>query len=132
MSMTDPIADLLTRIRNASRANHGVCEIPSSKTKIEIVRILKDEGFIEDYEIKAGVPNDILRITLKYSQDKVRVISGIRRISRPGLRVYAKRDEVPRVLGGLGVAIISTSEGLVTDRQARSRGIGGEVVCYVW
>lgn len=130
--LTDPIADMLTRIKNASRARHKVVEMPSSKLKVEIAKILKREGYIEDYEVIASNPYNILKITLRYLPDKRQVIHGLRRISKPGLRVYVKKDEIPRVLGGLGIAIISTSRGLMTDAEARKHGLGGEVICYVW
>lgn len=130
--LTDPIADMLTRIKNANKARHKYVEMPSSKMKVEIAKILKKEGYIEDYEVIASEPYDILRITLRYLPDKSQVIHGVRRISKPGLRVYVKKDEIPKVLGGLGIAIISTSKGLMTDREARKNGLGGEVICYVW
>ena len=132
MSMTDPIADMLTRIRNANSAYKATTTIPSSRKLVEIARILKQEGYINDYNVVAGEPQDSLEITLKYGPKKERTISGIRRISKPGLRVYAKKDELPRVLGGLGVAVISTSHGVMTDRLARKEGVGGEVIAYVW
>ncbi|MDI6713150.1 MAG: 30S ribosomal protein S8 [Anaerosomatales bacterium] len=132
MSMTDPIADMLTRIRNANTAYHSTVEMPSSKKLVEIARILKEEGYIADYVVKPAEPRDVLQITLKYGPKKQRVISGIRRISKPGLRVYAKKDELPRVLGGLGIAVISTSRGVMTDKQARAAGVGGEVIAYIW
>jgi len=131
--MTDPIADMLTRIRNASSVFHETVDVPSSRLKVELARILKEEGFIRDYKlVDENKPQPTLRIFLKYSPNKQRVITGIRRISRPGLRVYAKRDEVPRVLGGLGIAILSTSKGVMSDKEARKAGVGGEVICYVW
>ncbi len=132
MTMTDPIADMLTRVRNANSAFQDSTTMPSSKKLVEIARILKDEGYIEDYSVEEKAPQSSLTITLKYTGRRERTISGIRRISKPGLRVYAKKDELPRVLGGLGVAIISTSSGVMTDRQARKAGVGGEVVAYVW
>jgi len=132
MSMTDPIADMLTRIRNANSAYKATTTIPSSRKLVEIARILKQEGYINDYNVVAGEPQDSLEITLKYGPKKERTISGIRRISKPGLRVYAKKDELPRVLGGLGVAVISTSHGVMTDRLARKEGVGGEVIAYIW
>lgn len=131
MIMTDPIADMLTRIRNAVQARHEVVEIPASKEKIEIAKILKKEGFIVDYSVSADLKKTIT-VTLKYGQNNERVISGLKRISKPGLRVYAKSDSIPRVLNGLGVAIISTSQGLVTDKEARAKHVGGEVIAYVW
>jgi small subunit ribosomal protein S8 len=130
--MTDPIADMLTRVRNANSAFQDSTTMPSSKKLVEIARILKDEGYIEDYSVDAEGPQGSLTVALKYHGRRERTISGIRRISKPGLRVYAKKDELPRVLGGLGVAIISTSKGVMTDRQARKTGVGGEVVAYVW
>lgn len=132
MSMTDPIADMLTRIRNATRAGHDAAVMPSSTQKVAIADILKREGYIEDFAVAGGAQGPELTITLKYGRNREKTIAGIKRISRPGLRVYAKRDSLPRVLGGLGIAIISTSAGLMTDRQAAKRRIGGEVLCYVW
>jgi small subunit ribosomal protein S8 len=132
MSMTDPIADMLTRIRNANSAYKATTTMPSSKKLVEIARILKQEGYIVDYLVVAGEPQDSLEVTLKYGLKKERTISGIRRISKPGLRVYAKKDELPRVLGGLGIAVISTSHGVMTDRRARKEGVGGEVIAYIW
>ena len=126
--MTDPIADMLTRIRNALTVKHEEVEIPNSKIKAEIARILVEEGFIESYKVE---DNKIV-VTLKYGPKNEKVISGIKRISKPGLRVYASKDELPRVLGGLGVAIISTNKGVVTDKEARKLGVGGEVLCFVW
>ena len=132
MSMTDPIADMLTRIRNANSAYKAKTTMPSSKKLVEIARILKQEGYIADYNVVAAEPQDSLEVTLKYGPKKERTISGIRRISKPGLRVYAKKDELPRVLGGLGIAVISTSHGVMTDRLARKEGVGGEVIAYIW
>ncbi|MGI6358992.1 MAG: 30S ribosomal protein S8 [Bacillota bacterium] len=132
MVMTDPIADLLTRIRNANIAYHETLEVPASKMKQSMLQVLKDEGFIRDFEYIEDGKQGILRLQMKYGANKERVISGLKRISRPGLRVYARKDEIPRVLGGLGIAILSTSRGIMTDKQARQAGIGGEVVCYVW
>lgn len=132
MSMTDPIADMLTRIRNASSARHDKVDIPASRIKRSIGQILKEEGFIRDYEFVKEGPQGTLRVYLKYGPNREKVISGIRRISRPGLRVYVKRDDVPKVLGGLGVAILSTPKGIVSDRKARTEGLGGEVLCFVW
>ena len=132
MSMTDPVADMLTRIRNANSAGHAEVSVPASKIKKNIAEILLKEGYIKAYEVVSGDVQDTIVITMKYGQGKTRVISGIKRISKPGLKVYAKKDEVPRVLGGLGIAIISTSNGLITDKEARKLGVGGEVVCYVW
>ncbi len=130
--VTDPIADMLVRIKNASKAKHAYAEMPSSKMKVQIAEILKREGFIEDYQLIESNPFNVLRVKLRYTKDKQQIIKGIRKISKPGLKVYVKKDEVPRVLGGLGIAIISTSKGLLTDREARARGLGGEVICYVW
>ncbi len=130
--MTDPIADMLTRIRNASASRHDTVEIPGSRLKRELARILKEEGYIRDYKWIDDGKQGVLRILLRYGPQKQRVITGIRRISRPGRRVYVGRDEIPRVLGGLGVAVLSTSRGVMTDRQARKEGVGGEVICYVW
>ena len=132
MSMTDPVADMLTRIRNANTAGHAEVDIPASKIKKNIAEILLKEGYIKGYEVVETQPQDLIKIQMKYGAGKQRVISGIKRISKPGLKVYAKKDEVPKVLGGLGIAIISTSSGLITDKQARELGVGGEVVCYVW
>ena len=132
MVMTDPIADMLTRIRNANSVHHDKVEIPGSKIKEAIATILKAEGFIRDFETIADNKQNIIRVSLKYGSNREKVISGIKRISKPGLRVYAKRDQLPRVLGGLGVAIISTSQGMMTDKAARRAGLGGEVVAYVW
>ena len=132
MAMTDPVADMLTRIRNANTAGHAEVEIPASKIKKNIAEILLKEGYIKGFEIVETEPQNIIKIQMKYGPDKKRVISGIKRISKPGLKVYAKKDEVPKVLGGLGIAIISTSNGLLTDKQARELGVGGEVVCMVW
>ncbi|HHY47870.1 MAG TPA: 30S ribosomal protein S8 [Firmicutes bacterium] len=134
MVSTDPIADMLTRIRNAVTANKEVVEVPLSKIKREIARVLKEEGFIRDYELvrsKDG-KQGTLKLYLKYGANKERVINGLKRISKPGIRVYAKKHELPRVLGGLGIAVISTPSGIMTDKQARKRGLGGEVICYVW
>lgn len=132
MSMvTDPIADMLTRIRNSNTVNHETVDIPASKMKKNIAEILLNEGFISKVDLIEDGVQGVLRLTLKYSDDK-KVITGLKRISKPGLRVYAKKDEMPKVLGGLGIAIISTSSGLIVDRKARELGVGGEVVCYVW
>jgi small subunit ribosomal protein S8 len=132
MSMTDPIADMLTRIRNANSAYKASTTMPSSKKLVEIARILKQEGYIASYEVTEGNPQDTLEVTLKYGARKERTITGLRRISKPGLRVYAKKDELPRVLGGLGIAVISTSAGVMTDRDAKKAGVGGEVIAYIW
>jgi small subunit ribosomal protein S8 len=130
--MTDPVADMLTRIRNANTAYSEQLELPSSKLKAALADILKREGYIRDYAVEPTKPQATLRIALKYTRNRERALTGVRRISKPGLRVYAKRHEVPRVLGGLGTAIISTSSGLMTDREARQRGVGGEIIAYVW
>ncbi len=132
MVVNDPIADMLTRIRNANQMRYKEVEVPASKIKIEIARILKEEGFISDYQIKENNVQDIIVLNLKYAQNKERVITGLKRISKPGLRVYAKATDVPKVLNGLGIAIISTSGGVVTDKQAREKSLGGEVLAYVW
>ena len=132
MTMTDPIADMLTRLRNASMAHHDSLALPSSKAKVEIARLLKQEGYVRDYRVEDTKPQPTLHVILKYGPERERTLSGLRRISKPGLRVYVKRHEVPRVLGGLGVAIVSTSAGMMTDREARGQGRGGEVVAYVW
>ncbi len=132
MVVTDPIADFLTRIRNANTVYMEKVEIPASKTKLAMANILKDEGFIKDVEYIEDGKQGVLRLYLKYAGSRERVISGLKRISRPGLRVYARKDELPRVLGGLGIAIVSTSSGLMTDKNARKQGLGGEVLCYVW
>ncbi|MDD3850434.1 MAG: 30S ribosomal protein S8 [Firmicutes bacterium] len=132
MVMTDPIADMLTRIRNANNVKHSKVEIPASNMKKAIARILLDEGFIKGYEVKEDGKQGIIKIELKYAQDQEKVLSGLKRISKPGLRVYVNKDEIPKVLGGLGIAIISTSKGLMTDAQARKESAGGEVICYIW
>ncbi len=132
MSMTDPIADMLTRIRNANSAYKSTTSMPASNKLIQIARVMKEEGYIADYRVIEGEPQNTLEITLKYGARKERTITGLRRISKPGLRVYAKKDELPRVLGGLGIAVISTSAGVMTDRDARKAGVGGEVVAYIW
>jgi small subunit ribosomal protein S8 len=132
--LTDPIADMLTRVRNANTAMHDEVRMPSSKQKVALAKILQQEGYIGGFETAPAStgPGEVLTIKMKYSPDRVRTISGLRRISTPGLRVYRKADSVPRVLGGLGVAVLSTSLGLMTDREARRRKVGGEVLCYVW
>lgn len=130
--MTDPIADMLTRIRNANQMRYKEVEVPASKIKISIAEILKNEGYIADYKIKKNNVQDIIVLNLKYGENKERVITGLKRISKPGLRVYAKAEELPRVLNGLGIAIISTSKGLMVDRQARKESLGGEVLAYIW
>lgn len=132
MVVSDPIADLLTRIRNANMVNHDRIEVPGSKLKKSIVQILKDEGFVRDFEWVENGHQGLIRVFLKYGPNKTKVISGLRRISKPGLRVYAKKDQVPKVLGGLGVAVLSTSRGIMTDKKARQEGVGGEVLCYIW
>ena len=132
MTMTDPIADMLTRIRNASRARHTEVIVPASRTKREIARILKDEGFIADWSEDRDGAKAFLRLTLKYVDGKAPVVSGLKRISKPGLRVYAAKTEIPRVLGGLGIVIVSTSQGIMTGAQARKAELGGEVLAYVW
>ena len=132
MVMTDPIADLLTRIRNANMVRHEKLEVPASKMKKDVADILKREGFIRDVEFIEDNKQGILRIFLKYGANNERVITGIKRISKPGLRVYAKADDVPRVLSGLGIAIVSTSQGVISDKEARAKKIGGEVIAYVW
>jgi len=132
MVMTDPIADFLTRIRNANSVNHEKVEIPASKVKRTLAEILKGEGFIKDFEYIEDGKQGIIRLYLKYGPNKQKVITGIKRISKPGLRVYVKKDQLPRVLGGLGIAVISTSQGIMSDREARKRQLGGEVICYVW
>lgn len=130
MSMSDPIADMLTRIRNANSAYHEKVEMPASTVKAAVLNILKEEGFVKNFE---SVNNGkTLKVTLKYGSNKEKVISGIKRISKPGLRVYAKKEELPRVLGGLGIAVISTSKGVMSDKTARKLGLGGEVIAYVW
>ena len=133
--MTDPIADMLTRLRNANRAFHDEATMPHSKIKAGIAEILKQEGYIAEYRVNEPAEGQVgrtLTVTLKYGEDRARSIAGIRRISKPGLRVYAKATNLPRVLGGLGIAIISTSQGLLTDREAKSKSVGGEVLAYVW
>jgi small subunit ribosomal protein S8 len=134
MTMTDPLADMLTRIRNANLAMHDDVRMPASKLKESLADVLKREGYITDYVIEENdaQPGRTLTIDMKYSPDRRRVISGIKRVSKPGLRVYSQSDSVPRVLGGLGVAVVSTSKGLMSDREARKRRMGGEVLCYVW
>ncbi len=130
--VTDPIADMLTRIRNANTAHHPNVDVPLSRMKRSVAQILKDEGFIRDYEMVSEGPQGTLRITLKYGPEREKVITGLRRISRPGLRVYTSRTEIPRVLGGLGLVIISTSKGIMSGKQAKREGFGGEVLAYVW
>jgi small subunit ribosomal protein S8 len=134
MTMTDPIADMLTRIRNANIAMHDEVRMPSSKLKEALAAVLQAEGYIVGFEVEEnpGKPGQVLRLEMKYSAERLRTISGIKRVSKPGLRVYSKATEVPRVLGGLGVAVLSTSQGLLSDREARKRRVGGEVLCFVW
>ena len=130
--VTDPIADMLTRIRNANAARHAEVRVPASRLKLEIARVLKDEGYIAGYDVEADGTTQTMRIIFKSRPDRTRVISGVKRISRPGLRVYARKTEIPRVLGGLGIAILSTSEGVMSGRQATRQQLGGEVLAYVW
>jgi small subunit ribosomal protein S8 len=130
--LTDPVADMLTRIRNANKALHDHAEMPSSKLKVEIARILKEEGYIRDFRVEEEGTHPKLVIELKYGRSRERVLSGIKRVSKPGRRIYARKDRLPRVLGGMGTAILSTSRGVVTSRTAEIQGIGGEVICFVW
>ena len=132
MVLTDPIADMLTRIRNANTVYREVVEMPASRVKHELALIMKREGYIRDCEVAQVDTQKVLKVTMKYGNNKQRVITGLKRISKPGLRVYVKRDELPRVLNGLGTAIISTSKGMMTDHEARQQGLGGEVICYLW
>ena len=132
MNVSDPIADMLTRVRNASRARHTEVIVPASRTKREIARILKEEGFISDVREERDGPSQLLRLELKYVDGKVPVVSGLKRISKPGLRVYARKTDIPRVLGGLGVVIVSTSKGIMTGTQAKQAELGGEILAYVW
>jgi small subunit ribosomal protein S8 len=133
MAMSDPIADMLTRIRNANTAKHNTVDIPSSRVKVDIANILIKEGYVKSYEILEDGPKKTMRITLKYGRDKnEKVIAGIKRISKPGLRVYASCEDMPKVLGGLGTAIVSTNKGIITDREARTMGVGGEIIAFVW
>lgn len=132
MSLTDPIADMLTRIRNAVRAKKKEVNLPSSRLKVEIARILKEEGYIKNYKVIEDKKQGVLNIVLKYTDDNQSVISGLRRVSKPGCRIYCTRDSIPRVLDGLGVVIISTSRGLLTDKQCQEQGLGGEVLCEIW
>lgn len=132
MNITDPIADMITRIRNANSTNKDIVDIPNSNVKRSIAKVLLEEGFIRDYKIVEKSPQNNLRVYLKYGENQEKVISGLKRISKPGLRVYVKKDEVPRVLGGLGIAVLSTSQGILADKKARSQGVGGEVLCYIW
>lgn len=132
MVVTDPIADMLTRIRNANAMRYKEVEVPASRIKLEIAKILKEEGYISDVKIKKDKVQDVMVLNLKYGEKKERVITGLKRISKPGLRVYAKVEELPRVLNGLGIAIISTSKGIMTDKEARKESLGGEVLAYIW
>lgn len=132
MSVNDPIADMLTRIRNALMAHHQTVTMPSSRVKVEIAKILKQEGYIKDFDVVEREPATLLRVRLKYTEDKQPVLTGLERVSKPGRRVYKSRDEIPWVLSGVGVAILSTDKGIMTGRQARRLGVGGEVLCYVW
>jgi small subunit ribosomal protein S8 len=130
--LTDPVADMLTRIRNANRALHETAEMPTSRLKVEIARLLKDEGYIKDYRVTKGDAFDTLVVELKFGSNRERVITDLKRISKPGRRIYARKDRLPRVLGGMGTAILSTSRGVVTSREAEELGVGGEVICFVW
>lgn len=132
MTMTDPIADMLTRIRNANMVKHETVDVPASNMKKELSRILLEEGFVRGYDVIEDGKQGIIRIQLKYGQTGEKVITGLKRISKPGMRVYAAKEELPKVLNGLGISIISTSKGILTDKQARNAGVGGEVICYVW
>ena len=132
MTMTDPVADMLTRIRNANIAGHATVDIPASKIKKNIAEILVKEGYIKGFELVEGEKQDIIRVQMKYAEGKQSVINGLKRISTPGLRVYARSEELPKVLGGLGIAIVSTSKGVMTDKEARKAGVGGEVLAYIW
>ncbi len=130
--MTDPIADMLARIRNANKALQDTVTMPTSRAKVEIARLLKEEGYIRDYHVEKGESFDNLVVELKYGRNRERVISGVKRVSKPGRRIYARKDRLPRVLGGMGVAIMSTSSGVMTSRTAERQGVGGEVICFVW
>jgi len=130
--VTDPIADMLTRIRNANKALHEEARMPASKVKAEIARLLKEEGYIKDYRVERGESYDVLIVELKYGRSRERILTDLKRISKPGRRVYARKDRLPRVLGGMGTAILSTSRGLITSRVAEREGIGGEVICFIW
>ena len=132
MVVSDPIADMLTRIRNAVMVRHDSVLMPSSRTKLAIARVLKEEGFVSDYEVLRGKPHRVIKITLKYMAKDQPALSGLERVSKPGLRVYAGREEIPRVRGGLGIAIVSTAKGVMTGQQAWRQGVGGELLCYVW
>lgn len=130
--ITDPIADMLTRIRNANIAHHERVDIPASRLKKDVAKVLKDEGFVKSFEVVPGAPRDVIRITLKYGQHRERVINGLQRISRPGLRIYTPKGDIPKCMGGLGLVIMSTSKGIMSGRQAKRLGFGGEVVAFVW
>jgi small subunit ribosomal protein S8 len=130
--LTDPIADMLTRVRNANKALQDTVVMPTSRAKVEIARLLKEEGYIRDYHVEKGESFDNLVVELKYGRNRERVISGLKRVSKPGRRIYARKDRLPRVLGGMGVAILSTSSGVMTSRTAEQQGVGGEVICFVW
>ena len=132
MKITDPISDMLTRIRNGNTANKPQVSMPSSKVLVEVARVMKEEGYIEGYVVEDTVPQKTLTVTLKYGEKRAKIIRGIKRVSKPGRRIYSKAEDLPRVLGGLGIAVISTSKGMMCDRDARKLGIGGEVICYVW
>jgi small subunit ribosomal protein S8 len=132
MTMTDPIADMLTRIRNANKALHDETRMPTSRLKEEIARLLRDEGYIKGYRVEKGESFDLLVVELKYGKSRERIITDLKRVSKPGRRIYARKDRLPRVLGGMGTAILSTSAGVVTQRTAQEKGIGGEVICFVW
>ena len=132
MKITDPISDMLTRIRNGNTANKPQVSMPSSKVLVEVARVMKEEGYIEGYVVEETVPQKTLTVTLKYGEKRAKIIRGIKRVSKPGRRIYSKAEDLPRVLGGLGIAIISTSKGMMCDRDARKLGVGGEVICYVW
>ncbi len=130
--LTDPVADMLTRIRNANKALHDTTSMPASKLKVEIARLLKEEGYITDFGVESGESFDLLVIKLKYGRGRERVLTDLKRVSKPGRRIYARKDRLPRVLGGMGISILSTSRGLMTSRKAAEEGVGGEVVCFVW
>lgn len=132
MVISDPIADMLTRIRNANTVKHEIVDIPASNIKKAIAQILLDEGYIKSFDVIDDGAQGTIRVSLKYGSNKAKVITGLKRISKPGLRVYAKKEDIPKVLGGLGIAIISTSKGIMTDKAARTEGVGGEVLCYIW
>lgn len=132
MTMTDPIADMLTRIRNANQARHPETRMPASKLKVSLAQLLQSEGYIDAYRVEGEPPQPTLVLALRYGDDKTSTITGIKRVSKPGLRVYTKADSIPKVMGGLGIAVLSTSRGLMTDRAARKERVGGEILCYVW